>query len=201
MQKSLTLLLVSATVISGCSRAAYESTPIITETDEGAVTCQLYTGPTTDWDQAVDFPATMEKEKANEICRDVGSRILETELVAVLKDEIPAKEKEEAPRASAPEPVKEVEEPTQEDAPSAEENAKDDAPFGTKRLQLGSFGDEKNADKTLKAFEEQGITARKEQSNKLWRVFVPEITSKEALSKALSIAKDLGLTDAFATDS
>jgi hypothetical protein len=64
--------LISAAVLAACTPKDFESEPVMVETPEGAVTCQLYTKGLTDWDRSVDHPATMSVAVADSYCKREG---------------------------------------------------------------------------------------------------------------------------------
>lgn len=58
----------------------YESEPVVVETLEGPVTCQLYTRTLTDWDRSIARPNSMNVATADAICRDAGVKWANGEL-------------------------------------------------------------------------------------------------------------------------
>jgi hypothetical protein len=64
--------LVSVAVVAACTPKSFESEPVMVQTPEGAVTCQLYTKSLTDWDRSVDHPATMSVAVADSYCKREG---------------------------------------------------------------------------------------------------------------------------------
>jgi len=62
-------------MIAACTPASMETDPVTVETDQGPVTCQLYTRELVLWDKALSRPVDMTDEAANEICRGEGRRL------------------------------------------------------------------------------------------------------------------------------
>lgn len=62
--------------MAGCvaSPKDYETTPVKVETDQGTVTCQLYTDDLVVWDRAIDRPASMSVKAADSVCLAEGER-------------------------------------------------------------------------------------------------------------------------------
>jgi len=52
--------------------ASCTSPEVKVQTDQGPVTCQLYTESVTWWDKAVNKPASMSPEAADAICKKEG---------------------------------------------------------------------------------------------------------------------------------
>lgn len=65
-----TMCFVLPVLLAACSA------PVTLETDQGPVTCQLYTEDQVTWDQATAHPQTMTKATADELCRQEGFRRL-----------------------------------------------------------------------------------------------------------------------------
>ncbi|MDO5529689.1 MAG: hypothetical protein Q4F71_09825 [Paracoccus sp. (in: a-proteobacteria)] len=55
----------------------FESTPVLVETAQGTVTCQLYTLSQVTWDRSIHRPASMDVRTADTICRNEGQRIMD----------------------------------------------------------------------------------------------------------------------------
>ncbi|WGI23169.1 hypothetical protein [Amylibacter sp. IMCC11727] len=55
-------------------QSAYETAPVAVTTEQGVVTCQLYTQRHVLWDRATHVPAGMTIERGDEICRQEGER-------------------------------------------------------------------------------------------------------------------------------
>lgn len=75
--KKLTLLAPIALVLglSACATPeSYETTPVVVNSAQGAVTCQLYTKQITAWDRSIDRPAKMSVKEADQICYNEGLR-------------------------------------------------------------------------------------------------------------------------------
>ncbi|WP_073130578.1 hypothetical protein [Palleronia salina] len=72
------LLLLAPLLLAACiaDPDQIESPEIEVVTDQGTVTCQLYTLRNTLYDRAVLRPASMTDRLANAICRDEGERRL-----------------------------------------------------------------------------------------------------------------------------
>lgn len=69
-------LSVTALMLAGCtSPTQFESEPVVLETAQGPVTCQLYTPQLVAWDRAIDRPATMSVRDADILCRNEGIRM------------------------------------------------------------------------------------------------------------------------------
>ncbi len=71
-------LIAPIAVVLGLSACAtpenYETTPVVVETAQGAVTCQLYTKNLTTWDRSINRPATMSVKDADAACLAEGQR-------------------------------------------------------------------------------------------------------------------------------
>lgn len=75
--KKLALLAPLAAVLglSACQTPEnYETTPVVLQSAQGPVTCQLYTKNLTTWDRAIDRPATMSVKDADALCLAEGKR-------------------------------------------------------------------------------------------------------------------------------
>lgn len=60
--------------LSACAPRDMESTPVVVNTAQGPVTCQLYTHDVVYWDRALDRPAGMSVKLADDVCRAEGQR-------------------------------------------------------------------------------------------------------------------------------
>jgi hypothetical protein len=71
---SLTLLALGGTMMSGCvpNPVDFETPPVVLNTPEGDVTCQLYRADVVTWDRAINRPGTMSVETADALCKDAG---------------------------------------------------------------------------------------------------------------------------------
>ena len=71
-------LIAPIAVVLGLSACAtpenYETTPVVVQSAQGPVTCQLYTKSIVAWDRAIDRPAKMSVKAADEICQAEGRR-------------------------------------------------------------------------------------------------------------------------------
>lgn len=67
----------SVAVLAGCSPRDLETPPIVVQTVQGPVTCQLYTLDEVYWDRSIGRPEGMQVETADGICRAEGMRILQ----------------------------------------------------------------------------------------------------------------------------
>ena len=65
-----------AAFVAGCSPEQMETTPVVVQTAQGPVTCQLYTLSQVTWDRAISHPGAMDVRTADEACRAEGYRIL-----------------------------------------------------------------------------------------------------------------------------
>ena len=76
MLTKLALLTATALSLSACvgSPVQYESQPVVLDTTEGKVTCQLYTVDQVIWDRAIDRPGSMSVATADNLCRKEGLR-------------------------------------------------------------------------------------------------------------------------------
>ena len=64
-----------ALALAGCtSPSQFETAPVVLETPQGPVTCQLYTKADVSWDRAIDRPETMNVQQADALCRNEGIR-------------------------------------------------------------------------------------------------------------------------------
>lgn len=71
----ITTLPILALVLSGCgSPVEYESDPVVVQTPQGPVTCQLYSTSIVAWDRAIDRPAAMSVKTADTYCLNEGAR-------------------------------------------------------------------------------------------------------------------------------
>ena len=52
----------------------FETTPVVVQSAEGPVTCQLYTKGMTSWDRAIDRPDSMSVQTADALCQQEGKR-------------------------------------------------------------------------------------------------------------------------------
>jgi hypothetical protein len=71
---SLTILAVSGIMLSACAPnpVDFESPPVVLQTSEGPVTCQLYRADMVVWDRAIDRPDTMSVETGDNLCKQAG---------------------------------------------------------------------------------------------------------------------------------
>jgi hypothetical protein len=77
MIKNALIMGVAVTGIAACvSPRDYETTPVQLQTEQGIVTCQLYSLNRVDWDRSINRPETMSVEQADSICVNEGYRIL-----------------------------------------------------------------------------------------------------------------------------
>lgn len=62
--------------LAGCvpSPRGYESDPVVVQTDQGPVTCQLYTQEITVWDRSINRPDSMSVAQADQICLNEGKK-------------------------------------------------------------------------------------------------------------------------------
>lgn len=75
MSGKLFLGILGVTALSACmSPADYETTPVIVNTQNGPVVCQLYTREQVLWDRAVSVPAGMTVQEADQVCIAEGHR-------------------------------------------------------------------------------------------------------------------------------
>ncbi|WP_108503338.1 hypothetical protein [Paracoccus indicus] len=65
-------ILVAAAALAACTPRSFETPPVMVETPQGPVTCQLYTSGLTDWDRATDAPAGMSVAVADSYCKKEG---------------------------------------------------------------------------------------------------------------------------------
>ncbi len=74
--KKIALLSPIALVLalSACAPERYESTPVVLETAQGPVTCQLYTKEIVSWDRSIDRPAAMSVKAADALCLEEGNK-------------------------------------------------------------------------------------------------------------------------------
>ncbi|WP_323717169.1 hypothetical protein [Paracoccus aminovorans] len=70
----LPTMLMAVLMIAACADAKqpWESAPVTVDTDQGPVTCQLYTDKAVLWDRATARPAGMTDDTANRVCRAEG---------------------------------------------------------------------------------------------------------------------------------
>lgn len=54
---------------------AWETAPVMVDSPQGAVTCQLYTKELVSWDRSIDHPANMSTGTADAYCRAEGKRL------------------------------------------------------------------------------------------------------------------------------
>jgi hypothetical protein len=77
MYLKLPLLVASVAALSGCvSPENYETVPVVVETPQGPVTCQLYNLNRVSWDRAIDRPDSMGVTQADDYCIAEGKRRL-----------------------------------------------------------------------------------------------------------------------------
>ena len=62
-------ILVAVTALAACTPRSFETPPVMVETPQGPVTCQLYTSGLTDWDRATDAPVGMSVAVADSYCK------------------------------------------------------------------------------------------------------------------------------------
>lgn len=63
-------------MLSACgTRWTVDPNPQVVETDQGPITCLLYTEDLDWWDEAVSRPDTVHPQTAHDICRALGHRI------------------------------------------------------------------------------------------------------------------------------
>lgn len=62
--------------LAGCvpSPRGYETDPVVVQTKQGPVTCQLYTQEITVWDRSIDRPEGMSVGEADQVCLAEGKR-------------------------------------------------------------------------------------------------------------------------------
>lgn len=70
----LLTMLMAVLVVAACADAKqpWESTPVTVTTDQGPVTCQLYTEKAVLWDRATAHPSGITDDTANRVCRAEG---------------------------------------------------------------------------------------------------------------------------------
>ena len=73
------LLIGTVAALSACAPTPeqFETTPVIVQSAQGTVTCQLYTLSQVTWDRSIGRPATMDVRTADTICRNEGQRIID----------------------------------------------------------------------------------------------------------------------------
>ncbi len=78
MKAKLALALLGSVVLAGCALTPeqYETTPVVVQTAQGPVTCQLYRLDQVTWDRAIHRPDAMAVATADTLCRNEGARIL-----------------------------------------------------------------------------------------------------------------------------
>ena len=59
-------------LVAACDKSDYLSPEVTLETDQGRVTCQLYTTDRLYWDEATSHPDTMSAETADAYCKAAG---------------------------------------------------------------------------------------------------------------------------------
>ncbi len=68
-------LLLALPLLAGCvSQRAYETEPVLVDSPQGPVLCQLYTDRIVMWDRAIQRPATMTEGEADAVCLAEGQR-------------------------------------------------------------------------------------------------------------------------------
>ncbi|RJE80673.1 hypothetical protein [Paracoccus sp. JM45] len=72
MMYKIGFALISAAILAACTPKDFESEPVMVETPQGTVTCQLYTKGLTDWDRSIDHPADMSVADADAYCKREG---------------------------------------------------------------------------------------------------------------------------------
>lgn len=65
---------LSALALAAACRAEYETPPVTVQSENGPVTCQLYTVERVMWDQATQLPDGLTQEEGDAICRAEGYR-------------------------------------------------------------------------------------------------------------------------------
>ncbi|CUH15157.1 hypothetical protein JSE7799_00298 [Jannaschia seosinensis] len=78
MKLPLLFGLLAMTATAGCAVTPenFETDPVTLATQDGDVTCQLYSSRLTTWDRSIDRPASMSVKTADEICQAEGRRVL-----------------------------------------------------------------------------------------------------------------------------
>jgi len=68
-------------VLMGCVGAPedYETAPVLLHTEQGTVSCQLYTDEIVAWDRAIGRPASMDVATADALCREAGQRRVDSD--------------------------------------------------------------------------------------------------------------------------
>ena len=75
MYLKLPLLAAFVAALSGCATPeSYETVPVVVETPQGPVTCQLYLRSQVVWDRAIDRPDSMGVTQADNYCIAEGQR-------------------------------------------------------------------------------------------------------------------------------
>lgn len=69
---------LAAAVLTACSPQNMETPPVVVQTAQGPVTCQLYTHSEVYWDRSTDRPDSMSVKAADDVCRAEGYRLLHT---------------------------------------------------------------------------------------------------------------------------
>ena len=72
--QTLPLCLAALTLAACINQSAYETPPVVVETPQGDVTCQLYTKRQILWDRATHVPHGMTIAQGDTICRREGER-------------------------------------------------------------------------------------------------------------------------------
>ncbi len=65
--------LIAVAALAACTPRNFESPPVMVDTPQGPVTCQLYTSGLTDWDRATNSPAGMSVAEADAYCEREGT--------------------------------------------------------------------------------------------------------------------------------
>jgi len=77
MYLKLPLFAAFVAALSGCATPeSYETVPVVVETPQGPVTCQLYLRSQVVWDRAIDRPDSMGVTQADNYCVAEGQRRL-----------------------------------------------------------------------------------------------------------------------------
>ncbi len=78
MYTRIALVATAAAALSACAITPkdYETPPVIAQSPQGPVTCQIYTKEQVTWDRSINRPSTMDVETADALCRQEGYRIM-----------------------------------------------------------------------------------------------------------------------------
>lgn len=69
-------VLAALPLVAACAPKDMETDPVVLQTPQGAVTCQLYTRSQVLWDRSIHRPETMDVETADALCIAEGKREL-----------------------------------------------------------------------------------------------------------------------------